>query len=105
LVEFYKAVESIRHTFDSESDFLQLLRPYGVTKGSYKRFTKECNDMLSAPLDIGRHAPKPDAPVYTVDLRNLLVDDTRSFKVFESATVLCRKVIDAYIEFLTKSVG
>ena len=45
LVEFYKAIESVRHAFDSESDFLQLLGPYGVTKRNYKEFRGRCNDM------------------------------------------------------------
>ncbi len=104
LVEFYKAVESVRHAFDGESDFLQLLEPYGVTKKDYKEFAKTCNDVQLAPLDIGRHAPQPGAPLYAVDLRNLLLDP-RSFEVFKSATVLCRQVIDAYIEFLARSAG
>ena len=99
LVEFYKAVESVKHAFGNKKDFLQSLRPYGVMRKRYKEFTKVCNDMRLAPLDIGRHAPEPNAPLYTVDLRNLLVEP-RSSEVFESATTFCRQVIDVYIEFL-----
>jgi hypothetical protein len=102
LVEFYKAVESIRHTFDDVRDFLRSLSPYGVTKKGYKKFTKACNDMREAPLDIGRHAPEPDAPLYAVDLRNLL-GDPRSSQVFESTTVFCRKAVEAYIQFLVEA--
>ena len=99
LVEFYKAVEAIKNIFSNEDEFLKELKPYGVRRTKFKEFRKVCNDMRLAPLDIGRHAPMPDAPLYSVDLRNLLVEP-RSREVFESSTVFCRQVIDAYVTFL-----
>jgi hypothetical protein len=99
LVEFYKAVEAIKNVFSGENEFLKSLKPYGVTRNKFKEFGKVCNDMRLAPLDIGRHAPMPDAPLYALDLRNLLVEP-RSREVFESSTVFCRQVIEAYMAFL-----
>ena len=101
LVEFYKAIEVIKNAFGSEDAFLHSLKPHGVTKGAFKEFGKVSNDMRLAPLDIGRHAPVRGAPVYSLDLRNLLVEP-RSRYVFESSTVFCRKVIDGYIAFLAE---
>lgn len=102
LIEFYKAVESIKHAFGNQNGLLQSLGTYGVKRRRYKEFTKLCNDMRQAPLDIGRHAPAPNASLYSVDLRNLLVEP-RSKEVFESAVTFCRQVIDAYITFLAHS--
>jgi hypothetical protein len=99
LIEFYKAVEVIRHVFGSEKEFLNSLKPHGVEKSKFKEFGKVCDDMRLAPLDIGRHAPMPGVSLYSVDLRNLLVEP-RSRDVFESSTMLCRQVIDAYMAFL-----
>jgi hypothetical protein len=104
LIEFYKAVEAIRNVFGTENGFLKSLRPYGVTKPKFKDFTKVCNDIRLAPLDIGRHAPMPDAPLYAVDLKNLLIE-TRSRDVFESSTIFCRQVIDAYVAFLIQQAA
>jgi hypothetical protein len=104
LIEFYKAVEAIRNVFGTENGFLTSLRPYGVTKPKFKDFTKVCNDIRLAPLDIGRHAPMPDAPLYAVDLKNLLIE-TRSRDVFESSTIFCRQVIDAYVAFLIQQAA
>jgi hypothetical protein len=100
LVEFYKAIEVIKNAFGSQAAFLDALQPHGVTRAAYEEFGMVSNDKRLAPLDIGRHAPLPGAPVYTIDLRNLLVEP-RSREVFESSTVLCRRVIDGYIAFLT----
>jgi hypothetical protein len=99
LIEFYKAVEVITNEFGSKDEFLKSLKSYGVTKRKFKDFGEVCNDMRLTPLDIGRHAPMPGAPLYSVDLRNLLVEP-RSRDVLESSTVFCRKVIDAYMVFL-----
>ena len=104
LIEFYKAVEVIRLVFGSENEFLNSLRPHGVEKRKFKEFGKVCDDMRLAPLDIGRHAPMPGAPLYSVDLRNLLVEP-RSREVLESSTVLCRQVIDAYMAFLIQQAA
>jgi hypothetical protein len=104
LIEFYKAVEAIKNGFGSENSFLASLRPYGVTKQGLKDFTKVCNDMRLAPLDIGRHAPMPNAPLYSVELRNLLVE-TRSRDVFESSTMFCRQVINAYTACLSQQAA
>lgn len=101
LVEFYKAVEVIKNAFGSEAAFLDGLAPHGVTRAAFKAFGKVANDMRLAPLDIGRHAPAPGAPVYSVDLRHVLVEP-RSRDVLESSTVLCRQVIDAYLEYLVR---
>ncbi|GEM_PF-6185685 len=73
--------------------------PYGVEKGALKAFKQVCNDMLRAPVDIGRHAPAPNAPLYSVDLRNLL-SEPRSRALFETSTRVCRQVIDGYMGFL-----
>lgn len=99
LVEFYKAVEAIKNAFGSEDQLLRELEAHGVTRTDYKAFGKAANDMRLAPLDIGRHAPVPGAPVYTIDLRNILVEP-RSRSAFESSTRLCRQVIDGYIGYL-----
>ncbi len=104
LIEFYKAVEVITNVFGSEDEFLKSLKPYGVTKRKFKEFGKVCNDMRLAPLDVGRHAPMPGAPLYSLDLRNLLVEP-RSREVLESATVFCRQVIDAYMAFLIQQAA
>jgi len=101
LVEFYKAIEVIGNAFGGEDDLLRSLKPYGVRKAKFKDFSKLSNDTRLAPLDIGRHAPMPDAPLYSVGLRNLLVEP-RAREVFESSTLLCRQVIDAYIAFLVE---
>jgi len=102
LVEFYKAVEAICNVFGSNDAFLDALKPFGVEKSRYKDFGRVSNDVRLAPLDIGRHAPEPGAPLYAVDLRNLLVEP-RSREVLESSTVFCRQVIDAYIAFLVQN--
>lgn len=104
LVEFYKAVEVITNVFGGEKEFLKSLKPHGVTKSKFKEFGKVCNDMRLAPLDIGRHAPMPGVPLYSVDLRNLLVEP-RSREVLESSTVFCRQVIDAYMTFLIQQAA
>lgn len=99
LIEFYKAVEVIKNKFGNENNLLTSLKPYGVTRNQYRDFRRICNDMKEAPLDIGRHAPTPEAPLFSIDLRNLLVE-SRSREVLESTTVFCRQVIDAYIKYL-----
>ncbi len=101
LVEFYKAIEVITNAFGGESSFLEALKPHGIMRAAFKEFGKVSNDMRLAPLDIGRHAPMPGAPIYAVDLRNMLVEP-RSREVFESSSVFCRNVIDAYITFLVQ---
>jgi hypothetical protein len=102
LVEYFKAVESIEHAFGGENKLLDQLKSFGVRKSDYKTFKGYCNDARSAPLDIARHAPEPDAPLYSVDLRNLLADP-RSSQVFEFSTLACRQVIDSYIAFLKEN--
>lgn len=104
LVEFYKAIEVIRNAFGAEDTFLEALKPHGVARSAYKEFGKVSNDMRLAPLDIGRHAPMPGAPIYAVDLRNIMVEP-RSREVLESSTVLCRQVIDGYIAFLAQAAA
>jgi hypothetical protein len=104
LIEFYKAVEVVMRVFGGEGEFLKSLEPHGVTKSMFKKFREVCNDTRKAPLDIGRHAPMPGAPLYSVDLRNLLVD-LRSLEVVESSTVFCRQVIDAYMAFLIQKAA
>ena len=98
LVEFYKAVEAIENHLGGERRCLEVLSPHGVERSVVKEFKAQCNDMFKAPLDIGRHAPAPGAPVYAVDLRNLL-GRPRSRELFEQATVACRQVIDGYLKF------
>jgi hypothetical protein len=102
LVEFYKAVEAIKNAFRSEVDFLSALRPHGVTRSAFRAFGRTCNDTRGAPLDIGRHAPMPGAPLFSVDLRNVLVEP-RSREVLETATQFCRQVIDGYLAHLSLS--
>jgi hypothetical protein len=99
LVEYYKSVEAIRHVFGGEGPFLDALKPFGVVRDEYKTFARNSNDVEMAPLDIGRHAPKPDAELYAVDLRNMLVQP-RSRDVIEQATRLCRAVVDGYLGYL-----
>ena len=101
LVEFYKAFEVIKNAFGGEHSLLKALEPYGVNRRSLKEFGQWCNDVRKAPLDIGRHAPVPGAPLWSIDLRNLLIEP-RSREVFESSTLFCRQVIDAYIEYLSR---
>ena len=104
LVEYYKAVEKIENTLGGERRVIELLSPFGVDKATLKTFKRECNDMLRAPVDIGRHAPAPGAPLYAVDLRHLL-SEPRSRALFESSTRACRQVIDAYMMFLVKQMA
>lgn len=99
LIEFYKAVEVLKNKFGNENNLLTSLRPYGVTRNQYRDFRRICNDMREASLDIGRHAPTPGSPLFSIDLRNLLVEP-RFREVLESTTVFCRQVIDAYIKYL-----
>jgi hypothetical protein len=101
LVEYYKAVEVIENTLGGERSCIDLLGPFGVDKATLKTFRGECNDMLRAPVDIGRHAPAPTAPLYAVDLRNLL-SEPRSRSLFETSTRACRQVIDGYMEFSSR---
>jgi hypothetical protein len=98
LVEFYKAVEVIENHRGGERRCLAVLSQHDVDRSAVKEFKGRCNDMFRAPLDIGRHAPAPGAPVYAVDLRNLLAQP-RSKELFEQSTVACRQVIDAYLVF------
>jgi hypothetical protein len=102
LVEYYKAVEVIENQLGGERRCLEALSRHGVDRAIIKEFKAQCNDMLRAPLDIGRHAPGPGAPLYSVDLRNLLLQPT-SRGVFERATTACRQVIDGYLELLQAS--
>lgn len=99
LIEYYKAVEVIKNEFSNEKKFLEGLKPYGVKKKEYSEFKKICN---SKPYDIGRHAPKKGSPLYTFDIRNMLINKESS-DVFEPVTEFCRKVIDAYLGFLIDS--
>lgn len=99
LIEFFKAVEVIKNELGGKHEFLKKLEPYGVKRNEFNDFGKVCNDMRIAPLDIGRHAPMPGAPLFSVNLRHLLVEP-RSREVFESSTIFCRQVIDAYMAFL-----
>jgi hypothetical protein len=99
LIEFYKAVEVIKNKFGAKQKLLRSLAKYGVFEKEFSDFTKTCNDMRLAPVDIGRHAPMPGAKLFSVDLRNLLIEP-RSYQVFELSSSFCRKVINAYIEFL-----
>jgi hypothetical protein len=104
LVEYYKAAEAIKNTFKGESDFLDALKPFGVAKNEFKEFTKISNDARLAPLDIGRHAPEPNAQLYTVDLRNVLIHP-RSREAVEIATKACRSVINGYIAYLVAQLA
>ena len=104
LVEFYKAVEVIKKAFGSEAKLLKSLGQFGVTESKYRGFRKDCNNIRSVQLDISRHAPDPEAPLYAVDLRNMLVE-SRSLEVLESSTVFCRQVIDAYLAFLIRQAA
>ena len=104
LVEFYKAVEVIRKDLGGEGHgsadrFIKALGQCGVTREDYRNFKYICDDDSREPLDIGRHAPKPDVPLYAVDIRNLLVDP-RTSDIFRSATSFCRQVIDGYMSIL-----
>jgi hypothetical protein len=102
LVEYYKAVEVIENALGGERRCIDLLGPFGVEKATLKSFKRNCNDMLRAPVDIGRHAPAPDAPLYAVDLRHLL-SQPRSRSLFETSTRACRQAIDAYMKFLKEA--
>jgi hypothetical protein len=99
LIEFYKAVEFIEDALGGEKGLLSTLVPYGISRSKVKDFKKMCNDQRIAPVDIARHAPVHDAAVYRVDLRYIF-EAPRSREIFESATAVCRNVIDAYIAWL-----
>jgi hypothetical protein len=99
LVEFYKAIEAIKHAFKCESEFLDSLKPHGITKKGYKMLTRVCSEETGEPIETARHAPRLGARPYPANLRYLLVD-TRLYGTFELATTECRAVIDAYIKFL-----
>jgi hypothetical protein len=100
LVEFYKALEVIENELGGERGLLTELGPHGVVRTQYKEFKRTCNDMQRA-VDIGRHAPEPGAAVHQVNLRYLF-EDGRSRELFESATMTCRQVIDAYFEWVSR---
>lgn len=102
LVEYYKAVEAIENELGGERRCLDILSPHGVDRATVKEFKAMCNDVRQAPLDIGRHAPARNAPLYSVDLRNLL-GHPPSRGLFERATVACRQVIDGYLKLLETS--
>jgi hypothetical protein len=102
LVEFYKSVEFIKKKFGNENKFIEALQVYGVKKKDYKNFGRICNDQSETPLDIGRHAPDLEVPVHLFNSREMRVG-TRSWDVFESSSMFCRKVIDAYMSFLFAS--
>jgi hypothetical protein len=44
LIEFYKALETIREAFGSEAEFLKELGPHGLKKSDYKTVTRYAND-------------------------------------------------------------
>jgi hypothetical protein len=96
LVEYFKAAETIENELGGEAKLISTLKPYGVTSTKYKRFKRLCNDR---PVDMSRHAPKKGVPFYAVDIRNLL-GELESRELFESATLSCRAVIDAYHLYL-----
>ncbi len=98
LVEYYKAVEAIENRLGGERPCMDTLAPYGLDKDGYKKFKKTCNDTRQAPVAIGRHAPMPNAPLYTMDLQNLF-SEPRSREIFEVSTRACRQVIDGYMAF------
>ncbi len=102
LMEYYKAVEVIENELGGERQCLDVLGCHGVDRAAVKEFKAICNDMRRAPLDIGRHAPARNAPLYSVDLRNLL-GQPKSRDVFERATLACRQVIDGYLKLLETS--
>ena len=99
LVEFYKAVESIKKSFENEKAFILALKDCGITESDYKKFTKNCNDVRNSPLDIGRHAPDPRANLYNIDIRKIFVDPLTT-DVFSFSTEFCRAVIDSYLKYL-----
>jgi hypothetical protein len=104
LIEFYKAVEVIRKDLGgkgsgSAARFIKALGQYGVTEKDYRTFKCICDDDSREPLDIGRHAPKPDVPLYAVDIRKFHADP-RTSDIFQSATSFCRRVIDGYMSIL-----
>ncbi len=92
LIEYFKAAETIENELGGERNLISTLEPYGVTSTQYKKFKRLCNEHQ---MEISRHAPEKGVPFYAVDIRNLLGEPT-SKKIFESATLSCRSVIDAY---------
>lgn len=104
LVEFYKAVEVIKNTFESEQVFLRTFAPYGVTRGNYTKFRRLCNDDRNRPLSIARHAPQRGEEMTVVDIRRLL-DDPPSRAYFEFASMFCRQIIDSYLQLLAASTN
>jgi hypothetical protein len=96
LIEYFKAAETIENELGGEAKLISMLKPFGVTSTKYKGFKRLCN---AHPVDISRHAPKKGVPFYAVDIRNLL-GEPESRELFESATLSCRAVIDAYHFYL-----
>lgn len=101
LVEFSKSVEAVEDAFQNQGDCLRSLARFGVKRKDWKDFGLLCNDKVIAPLTIGRHPPKPGAPVRDVDASHVL-SSPPFLEVFESATVFCRQVIDAYTAYLVE---
>lgn len=98
LVEFHKAVEVIKNSFKNEQEMLRKLKAYDLKQSDYKKIGRYCNDALN-PIDIARHAPKPQsAPMRVVDFRHLL-SDPFSREVWTESVRIVRKTIDAYFSY------
>jgi hypothetical protein len=90
----------IKNYFSCQKIFINSLRPFGFDNTAYTKFRELCNDKIKAPLDIGRHAPMPEAKLFSFDVRHLLLKPF-SYEIFKFSTIFCRQVIDGYIEYLT----
>lgn len=98
LIEFYKAIETIKLSFGSELDLLKALKPYGLSRMDYEVVKKYANDQRE-PLSIGRHAPQPGTDIRVIDTRQLLTEPL-SKKVWTESVCATRRVIDAYSAYL-----
>jgi len=97
LVEFYKCLETIHNFFGRDKYMEDSLKPYGFRKDEYKKVKKYAND-ASKPLSIGRHAPQLNVPIKHIDTK-WLFDDPKGRSVFDFSQSVCRKMIEAYIQF------
>jgi len=98
LIDFYKAIETIKLSFGLENDLLKALKPYGLSRTDYEVVKRYANDQRE-PLSIGRHAPQPGTDIRVIDTRQLLTEPL-SKKVWTESVHATRRVIDAYSAYL-----
>lgn len=102
LVEWYKALEVVRHYFGGEQKTKKALSPYGFDIAAFKKMTRYANDGRK-PLSIGRHAPRKGAPLIQLDMRRM--EHPMAEQVFGDAWGICRHVVEVFVSYLADQAG